>query len=67
MCYLYGTDTKWWGHKPDPGRAQDDLSHGWGMDERGVPREWNDEYQSLLELSNDTPDQVSSTMQLIFV
>lgn len=53
------TDPRWGEHKADPSRAQDDLSSGFGMEDRGVPREWNDEYQCLLELPNDTPDLVS--------
>ncbi|CAN0316213.1 unnamed protein product, partial [Laminaria digitata] len=49
-------DPKWAGHKADPSRAQEDLSNGFGIEDRGVPREWNDEYQCLLELPNDSPD-----------
>lgn len=52
-------DPKWAGHKADPSRAQEDLSNGFGIEDRGAPREWNDEYQCLLELSNDSPDLVS--------
>ena len=51
-------DPKWAAHKADPSRAQEDLSNGFGMEDRGVPREWNDEYQCLLELPSDTPDLV---------
>lgn len=53
------TDPKFAAHKADPSRAQEDLSSGFGMEDRGVPREWNDEYQCLLELPNDTPELVS--------
>eukprot|EP00904_Undaria_pinnatifida_P008674 jgi/Undpi1/4937/HiC_scaffold_19.g08289.m1 len=49
-------DPKWAIHKADPSRAQEDLSNGFGIEDRGVPREWNDEYQCLLELPNDSPD-----------
>lgn len=54
-------DAKWSGHKADPSRAQEDLTNGFGVDDRGVPREWNDEYQCLLELPNDTPELVSDS------
>ncbi|CAM9717363.1 unnamed protein product, partial [Ectocarpus sp. 8 AP-2014] len=49
-------DPKWGEHKADPCRAQDDLSSGFGMEDRGVPREWNDEYQCLLELPSGTAE-----------
>ncbi len=55
LCF---SEPKWAEHKADPSRAHDDLSSGFGMEDRGVPREWNDEYQCLLELPNDTPDLV---------
>lgn len=60
-------DPKWAKHKADPSRAQDDLSNGFGMEDRGVPREWNDEYQCLLELPNDTPDLVCVWLCLLTV
>lgn len=55
-------DPKWAIHKADPSRAQEDLSNGFGIEDRGVPREWNDEYQCLLELPNDSPDLVSKVL-----
>lgn len=54
-------DPKWGEHKADPCRAQDDLSSGFGMEDRGVPREWNDEYQCLLELPNGTAELVRNS------
>lgn len=51
-------EAKWGGHAADPTRAQEDMTCGFGMEDRGVPREWNDEYQCLLELPSDKPDAV---------
>lgn len=58
VCGCGWADAKWSGHKADPSRAQEDLTSGFGVDDRGVPREWNDEYQCVLELPNDTPELV---------
>ncbi|CAM9103094.1 unnamed protein product [Phaeothamnion confervicola] len=38
------------GHMADPNRAEEDLSNGFGMDERGALRDWNDEHQGVRDL-----------------
>ncbi|CAI5744017.1 unnamed protein product [Peronospora destructor] len=41
-------------HKYDLNRAEDELCASYGMDERGVLRDWNEEYQCCRELPTDT-------------
>jgi protein TIF31 len=49
-------DTK---HKYDPSRAQVVLADSFGMEEKGVPREWNEEIQSIRALpAKDTSEQI---------
>ncbi|KAG7401247.1 hypothetical protein PHYBOEH_002431 [Phytophthora boehmeriae] len=42
------------GHKYDLNRAEDELCSTYGMDERGVLRDWNEEYQCCRELPATT-------------
>lgn len=37
-------------HTADMSRLQDDLLDSFGFDERGIPREWNEEFNSIQEL-----------------
>lgn len=41
-------------HKFNANRAEDDLISSFGMDERGVVRDWNEEYQCCKELPQTT-------------
>ncbi|TDH72283.1 uncharacterized protein CCR75_003153 [Bremia lactucae] len=41
-------------HKYDLNRAEDELCNTYGMDERGVLRDWNEEIQCCRELSKET-------------
>ncbi|KAI9979861.1 hypothetical protein PInf_027585 [Phytophthora infestans] len=41
-------------HSYDLNRAEDELCTTYGMDERGVLRDWNEEYQCCRELPKDT-------------
>ncbi|KAG7393546.1 hypothetical protein PHYPSEUDO_007383 [Phytophthora pseudosyringae] len=41
-------------HTYDLNRAEDELCTAYGMDERGVLRDWNEEYQCCRELPKDT-------------
>uniref|UniRef100_H3GWU1 Clustered mitochondria protein homolog n=1 Tax=Phytophthora ramorum TaxID=164328 RepID=H3GWU1_PHYRM len=41
-------------HTYDLNRAEDELCASFGMDERGVLRDWNEEYQCCRELSTDS-------------
>ncbi|KAL7997250.1 putative clustered mitochondria protein [Plasmopara halstedii] len=41
-------------HSYDLNRAEDELCSMYGMDERGVLRDWNEEYQCCRELPKDT-------------
>jgi protein TIF31 len=46
-------------HKYDSSRAQVVLADSFGMEEKGVPREWNEEIQSIRALpAKDTSEQI---------
>ena len=46
-------------HKYDASRAQNVLADSFGMEEKGVPREWNEEIQSIRSLpAKDTSEQI---------
>jgi len=44
-------------HTPNWNRAEDALLDTYGMDSRGVLRDWNEEYQNCRELPKETPQQ----------
>jgi protein TIF31 len=45
------------GHTYDATRAEDDLLCGFGLDERGAIRDFNEEWQCVKELPRDTPGE----------
>jgi len=44
------------GHKLDLNRMEEDLLNAYGMDERGALRDWNEEYQSVMEMPSATSE-----------